>query len=72
MKTYLDLIDALEKLKGNIYVPVFFVDGHYDWLPIDKEKYLHRLKLIGNPEINLPCYVESEDNNLFFHPRVNH
>jgi hypothetical protein len=72
-KTYTDIIALIEAAVRPIYVPVFYVTGTYEWLPVDRDAYLRQLKLITAPEAaNFPCYVEVEDDNIFFHPRINH
>lgn len=74
MISYKKFIELLEKSKEKIYVPVFYVSGTYEWLPIDKAEYLRILRQIANPDLDtlpFPCKVEIEsDGQIFLHPKM--
>lgn len=72
-KYYLDVIKILETSHSNrLSVAIFYKNGRYEWLPVDKTEYLRQLKLISSPEtVEYPCWVEVEpDGEMFIHPRV--
>jgi len=71
-KTYADVITLLEA-SGNhpLYVTVFYPNGPYEWLPVDKTEYLRQLKLINSPEVKYPCLIEVErDGEMFIHTQA--
>ena len=72
IKTYADVIRLLETSKTSISAPIFFLNGTYEWLPIDRTAWLAQLKEVSNPEQwTYPCHIEIErDGEMFLHPRV--
>jgi hypothetical protein len=70
MKTYGEVLEIL-KANGDLYVPVFYITGTYEWLKVDKDHYIHQ---ITNPYIcdsPFPCYIEVEsDGEMFMHPKT--
>jgi hypothetical protein len=69
---YSDVIVLLEK-SGNarLYVTVHYVNGRYEWMPVDKAEYLRQLKMISNPsDVAYPCRFEVEkDDEMYIHSK---
>jgi len=63
-----ELIEA--NPSAGIFVPVFYCTGTYEWLPIDRQELLRQYKMISNPEVPFPCWVEVEHGDIFFHPKI--
>jgi hypothetical protein len=75
MMTYQNVIDLLKRIEtGKMYVPVFYLSGRHEWMPVDKMEYLRTLLQITNTNLDtlpFPCKVEIEsDGEIFLHPRV--
>ena len=70
MKTYGEVLEIL-KSNGDLYVPVFYITGTYEWLKVDKDDYIDQ---ITNPYISntpYPCWIEVEsDGEMFIHPKI--
>lgn len=62
----------VKESRKNLYAPVFYITGTYEWLPIDKIQFIHQLSLITNADkVEYPCYFEIEsDGEMFIHPRI--
>ena len=71
MKTYADIIKVIEESDKRLSVAVIFSEKNWTWLPVDKAEYLRQLKMISNPEIPYPCWLELEPyGEMFIHPKV--
>lgn len=72
-KTYLDILTILRNSgdKG-LYVAVIYENNRWEWLPVDKNKYIQLLDSMGNArEVPYPCYFEVEpDGEMFIHPKM--
>ena len=62
----------VKESRKNLYAPVFYITGTYEWLPIDKIQFIRQLSLISNADkVEYPCYFEIEsDGEMFIHPRM--
>lgn len=71
MKTYKNVLDLLI-ISEDVYVPVFYITGTYEWFKIDKQAYIDNLMNcyvdFGKP---FPCYVEVDNcKEIFIHPKI--
>jgi len=71
--TYADVIYILEHCGNNrLYVPSFYANGRYEWLPVDRQHYLKQITGIHEPaKAEYPCWFEIESNGeMFIHSKV--
>lgn len=74
-KTYKDVLDLMILSNGGVFVPVFYINGRYEWYRIDKQEYVRQLQDLSNAkEVDFPCFVEHDttcgDDDVFIHPKV--
>lgn len=70
MKTFQDVIDLLEDSTKKLYAPIVFSKNHYEWFPIDKQKYIRVLKFYPPDDAFFSFIGIEEGGKMFIHPKV--